>query len=93
MKRKFRLISLLSAGLASLALAATGQAREAASDGMGVPPAPPVPAINRLELQPATLTLTDGRDARQVLVWGVTADGQRFDLSESAKLQDPASCP
>ena len=28
--------------------------------------------IEWLELEPSTLTLTDARDGRQVLVWGVT---------------------
>src|SRR5689334_3356627 len=49
------------------------------------PPKPPVPAIETLQLEPPTLTLDDGRDARQVLVWGVTKDGQKFDLSDEAK--------
>src|SRR5947209_12850398 len=46
---------------------------------------PATPSIASLQLDPATLTLHDGRDARQVLVYGITADGQRFDLTSDAK--------
>src|SRR5205807_98118 len=53
--------------------------------GEAGPAKPPVPAIETLQLEPASLTLDDGRDARQVLVWGVTKDGQKFDLSDEAK--------
>jgi len=48
------------------------------------PARPPLPEIHALQLEPAALTLDDGRDARQVLVWGVTQDGQKFDLSDEA---------
>src|SRR6185436_7635816 len=41
---------------------------------------PPLPEITELQLQPSSLTLEDGRDARRVLVWGKTADGQQVDL-------------
>jgi len=37
-----------------------------------------------LELQPRSITLTDGRDARQVLVWGIAEDGRRFDVTDLA---------
>jgi hypothetical protein len=47
---------------------------------------PALPAIESLQLEPASLTLAHGRDARQVLVWGVTKDGQRFDLTDDATL-------
>lgn len=50
-----------------------------------LPIAPPLPAIERLELQPASLTLQDGRDSRQVLVWGITKDGRRFDMTDQAE--------
>ena len=48
-------------------------------------PRPELPPIVGLELQPASLTLEDGRDARRVLVWGKTEDGERIDLTSEAK--------
>jgi hypothetical protein len=48
------------------------------------PPRPPSPAIESLQLEPTNLTLSNGHDGRQVLVWGVTSDGQKFDLSDNA---------
>ncbi|MGI8966199.1 MAG: DUF1549 domain-containing protein, partial [Limisphaerales bacterium] len=43
------------------------------------------PAIRSLKLEPASLTLKDGRDERRVLVLGETAAGEKFDLSSQAK--------
>src|SRR3954452_7126064 len=48
------------------------------------PAKPATPAIESLELQPSSLTLSDGRDGRQVLVWGGTKDGRKFDLRDTA---------
>ena len=48
------------------------------------PPKPPVPAIVKLQLEPASLILSNLRDGRRVIVWGVAADGQKFDLSDEA---------
>ena len=70
----------LGAGVISLASAKTGDNAEAG------PAKPPLPAIESLELEPASLTLADARDARQVIVWGVTKDGQKFDLTDSATI-------
>ena len=50
-----------------------------------VPARPALPEIQSIQLEPASLTLHDGRDEQQVLVWGVTHDGQKFDLSDEAK--------
>ncbi len=48
------------------------------------PAAPPLPAIRALKLEPASLTLKDGRDERRVLVLGVT-EGEKFiDLTAEA---------
>ena len=52
--------------------------------GEAGPARPPLPAIESLQLEPASLTLSDGRDGRQVLVWGVTHDGLKLDLSSDA---------
>ena len=52
-----------------------------------IPPAPPLPAIRALRLEPARLTLLDGRDSRKVLVLGETPDGSWVDLGPSAVLK------
>ena len=44
-------------------------------------PKPPLPVIRTLQLEPASLILEDGRDARRVLVWGETAS-RREDRSD-----------
>jgi len=48
------------------------------------PAKPPLPAIDSLQLEPATLSLANLRDGRRVLVWGVAADGRKFDLTADA---------
>jgi hypothetical protein len=65
-------------------LATPAVAKRAESGEMG-PARPPLPAIASLELQPASLTLSDARDDQQVLVWGVTKAGERFDLTSEAR--------
>jgi hypothetical protein len=52
----------------------------------GPPPRPPLPAIKAIELQPAAITIEDARDARRVLVWGITESGERIDLTGVATL-------
>ncbi len=47
-------------------------------------PRPAIPAIQALEIEPPRLTLHDARDARRVLVWGKTSEGQRIDLTGDA---------
>src|SRR4051812_27859765 len=49
-------------------------------------PKAPLPEAAKLVFEPASLTLEDGRDERRVIVWGVTKDGDKFDLSSEAKL-------
>ncbi|MBX3734163.1 MAG: DUF1553 domain-containing protein [Verrucomicrobiae bacterium] len=49
------------------------------------PPQPPLPEITTLRLEPASLTLGDGRDARTVLVVGERADGGVLDLTGMAR--------
>ena len=56
-------------------------AETAASTGSAPPP---LPAIRSLKLEPAALTLRDGRDERRVLVWGKTSDGTFIDLTSQA---------
>jgi hypothetical protein len=86
MKRKpWPWVGLIVAVAVSVLSAVPGaRAKNMSADGSGAPAAPPTPPVERLELQPATLTLSDAADARQVLVWGVTADGRRVDLSDVA---------
>src|SRR6266705_5495829 len=43
--------------------------------------------IRKISLEPASLTLQDGRDARKVLVLGETAAKGRFDLTSVAVLK------
>lgn len=46
-----------------------------------------LPPIETLHLEPASLTLADARDGRQALVWGVAADGRKFDLTGEATFE------
>ena len=50
----------------------------------------PVPRIVSLQVEPASLTFHNGRDARHVLVIGKTADGQKIDLTGEMKLSAAA---
>jgi len=52
-----------------------------------IPPAPPQPAIRALRLEPAKLTLLDGRDSRKVLVLGQTTGGSWIDVGPGAVLK------
>src|SRR4051794_22956435 len=61
-----------------------GEGGKRAAPSEAGPTKPPLPAIESIQLEPPSLTLADGRDGRQVLVWGVAADGKRFDLSDVA---------
>ncbi|HWE93337.1 MAG TPA: DUF1549 and DUF1553 domain-containing protein [Tepidisphaeraceae bacterium] len=56
------------------------------------PAKPPLPAIENLQLEPASLTLSNIRDGRQVLVWGVSADGRKFDLTDDAEIKSESPC-
>src|SRR5438093_3257889 len=61
-----------------------------AAEGTGKsapPPKPALPPIRSLKMEPASLTLEDGRDERRVLVCGETTTGQRFDLTDEAVLK------
>src|SRR5688572_4108329 len=49
--------------------------------------APPIPAIKSLHIEPASLTLKNGRDERRVLVMGKTATGELIDLTSTAVLK------
>jgi hypothetical protein len=49
-----------------------------------------VPKCLALRVQPASLALLDGRDARKLVVSGKTADGYWVDLSDSAKIRPAA---
>jgi hypothetical protein len=83
-------VAIFIAGLSvagSLASPASAKRAETAESSV---PRPPLPQVESLQLEPNSLTLTDGRDARQVLVWGITKDGQRFDLTPDATFT-PAS--
>lgn len=88
MFRTLRSIRCLSIAVAMLTAGAVQAAPTAPAATVA---APAVPAIASIELQPASLTLANAVDARQVLVWGVAADGRRYDLSDTATYDVPPS--
>src|SRR5438093_2841105 len=62
-------------------------AQNAAPNKAAPPPRPALPPLRSLKTEPAALTLDDGRDERRVLVWGESASGQRFDVTDDAVLK------
>jgi hypothetical protein len=48
---------------------------------------PGMPAIVQLSAEPGSLVISDARDSRQILVWGLAQDGRRFDLSGEATFE------
>ena len=82
LKSKLAIVFGLIAGLFSGV--SVGIARTHADAGDAGPVKPPLPAIESLKLEPESITLTNARDGRRVLVWGVTADGRKFDLTDEA---------
>ena len=89
-----RSVTFLSFAGAALVLALVASpARAAKNTAMAEAPVakPPLPAIESLQLEPPALTLENGRDARLVLVWGLTKDGQRYDLTDAAAFKPESS--
>ena len=84
MKRRI-LLSL--ALVAIVALPQVRAAQSAAANKPAPPPRPALPPLRSLKTEPASLTLDDGRDERRVLVWGESASGQRFDVTDDAVLK------
>lgn len=80
--RYFRLMALCQALL-------IGVAAKESSDKTA--PKPALPEIAELQLEPASLTLHDGRDTRRVLVWGKTVDGLKLDLTSEAKISSDST--
>jgi hypothetical protein len=76
--------SIAAAGLFLVVAASPARAEKSAPAAEMAVPKPPLPAIDSLQLEPPTLTLNNARDARLVLVWGLTKDGQRYDLTDAA---------
>jgi len=62
---------------------ATLRAAAPASDKV-IPPKPPLPSLKSIRLEPSSLTLTDARDARKVLVLGERSEGGVIDLTSEA---------
>src|SRR5215470_13819621 len=81
------LSSLFAAGTTIVGLAAD----RAPSSSATPPPAPPLPQIRSIRLEPSSLTLEDARDERRVLVWGETSDGRRIDLTADAVFKPESS--
>jgi len=55
------------------------------------PKPPPLPAIQSIRAEPASLTLANGFDSRRVLVWGKTESGEEIDVTGQANLGGDAA--
>lgn len=87
--RHVAVLSIVALLLAAFSVPAHAANPATTDDG---PAKPPHPSIESLQLEPPSLTLENARDARLVLVWGVTRDGQRYDLTDAATFKpDSAS--
>ncbi len=83
---------LLSLGLVAIfAFPHVRAAQTAAANKTAPPPRPALPPLRSLKTEPASLTLEDGRDERRVLVWGESATGQRFDVTDDAVLKSESA--
>ena len=78
-----RIILALSVAL-TLSNGSTFAAKSRADAGDAGPAKPALPTIVSLKLEPASLTLSNSRDGRRVLVWGIAEDGHQFDLTDVA---------
>ena len=78
---------LLSLGLVAFFALPHARAAQNATANKTAPPRPALPALRSLKTEPASLTLDDGRDERRVLVWGESASGERFDVTDEAVLK------
>ncbi len=76
------------AALAALLTAALALPAHAADTRPATPK--PQPALKAIQVVPPALVLDGPRDVRRVLVTGLTADGQKVDLSDKAAYQTPA---
>src|SRR6266566_2867795 len=86
-KRMKRRILLSLALVVAFALPQVRAAQNTAANKAAPPPRPALPPLRSLKTEPASLTLDDGRDERRVLVWGESASGQRFDVTDDAVLK------
>ncbi len=64
---------------------------EKAAGATAAAPSPAMPAIERSKLEPASLTLRDGRDEQRVLVFGVTDGDRVVDLTSQATFKPPSA--
>ena len=76
--------------VAAASVVSTRAAAPAAGKTTPAVPPPPLPAIRALKIEPASLTLKDGRDEQRVLVFGVVDGDQQIDLTSEATFK-PAS--
>lgn len=86
MKPLFSVLIALCVSMTSLATNAAGSAAKEAA-----PAALPLPRIAALAFEPEQIVLADGRDTRQVLVWGISESGERFDLTPDAVFSSDSS--
>lgn len=82
---RFAPLLVLGAWVVSMTAHAISPAKESA------PEQPPLPPIQSLAIEPASLTLVDGRDERRVLVWGKTAEGDLVDVTGAATLRSSSA--
>ena len=85
-------VNILCAVWTGLAVCLFSQAAVASpkATGNAAAPAPPLPAIRSLKLEPASLTLKHGRDEQRVLVLGTIDGGGFVDLTDQAKFESEA---
>jgi len=86
MKNFFKLFSVCLTLLLS-ALTVRAATVATASSSTNAPPKLSLPSFVSLKVEPARLTFLDGRDEHKVLVWGVTAAGDQYDLTAEASFQ------
>src|SRR6188474_1678382 len=83
-------LCLLMAG-SMIALSGVARAEGEGAKTTTLPDAPPLPKITSISAQPASLTLSNGHDARAFLVMGQSVAGYPVDLTPIAKVS--ASSP
>src|SRR5947207_884887 len=70
---------------------AVGADKAVRSGAVSQSKSPPAPAVRKIKLEPASITLEDGKDSRKILVFGETADKTRVDLTARAVLKSDSS--
>jgi hypothetical protein len=74
--------------LLSLLLWGVSLARAEMAAAKSEVPKAPLPEAVKLVFEPSSLTLEDGHDERRFIVWGVSKEGEKFDLSSEATFSE-----